>query len=202
MTFALSRLRANDPSFASMFEAIAADDDAVLAPARRWGVFPGLFGVGSDELFVVSAGDVEAVNERLLALGPVREADTLLLEPTVRPTSQAPLSREGLYVFRFFEVANKDVEEIAALSEEAWQTFEASDAYAAEPQALFCQADRSAERGRMLLVTWYDGLESWQTSRTPHAKAREIFRRRHALTQGTIAYATRLLTQEPADVVR
>jgi hypothetical protein len=194
MTFALTRLRANDRNFKAMFEAIAADDDAVLAPARRWGVFHGLFGVGSDELFVVTKGEVEAVSERLLALDPVREADTLRLEATVRPTSGAPLGREGLYVFRFFEIANKDVEEIAALSEQAWQTFEASDDDAAEPQALFCQADRSAERGRMLLVTWYDGLESWQTSRTPHPVAREIFRRRHALTRGTIAYATRLLT--------
>ena len=194
MTFALTRLRANDRSFVSMSEAISADDDAVLSPARRWGAFHGLFGIGSDELFVVSVGDVEKVNDRLLALEEVREADTLLLEATVRPTSEAALSREGLYVFRFFEIANKDVEEIAELSREAWKTFEATDDYRSEPQALFCQADRSSERGRMLLVTWYDGLESWQTSRNPHPEAREKFRRRHAMTQGTVAYATRLLT--------
>jgi hypothetical protein len=94
---------------------------------------------------------------------------------------------------RFFEIANKDVEEIAELSREAWETFEATDDYRSEPPALFCQADRSSERGRMLLVTWYDGLESWQTSRNPHPEARERFRRRHTMTQGTIAYATRLL---------
>jgi hypothetical protein len=46
----------------------------------------------------------------------------------------------------------------------------------------------------MLLLTWYDGLGSWQTSRQPAPDARENFRRRHALTAGTIAYATRLLT--------
>jgi hypothetical protein len=193
MTFALSRVRANDRNFGSMLEAISASGDAALTPASRWGVFHGLFGLGSDELFVVSVGDVARVNDNLGALEAVREAETLLVEPTVRPASEAPLDREGLYVFRFFEVANRDVEEIAALSAEAWETFEATDDYSAEPQALFCQADRAAERGRMLLVTWYDSLESWQTSRSPHPQARENFRRRHAMTQGTIAYATRLL---------
>jgi len=42
-------------------------------------------------------------------------ANTLLLEPTVRPTEYAPRTREGLYVFRFFEVDHKDVDEIAAV---------------------------------------------------------------------------------------
>ena len=83
---------------------------------------------------------------------------------------------------------------IAALSKEAWTTFEDTDDYRAEPQALFCQRDRSQKEGRMLLLTWYDGLESWQTSRQPAPAATQNFRRRHQLTRGTIAYATRLLT--------
>lgn len=193
MTFALSRLRANDRGFRPAFDALAADSDAALAPARRWGAFFGLFGLASNELFVVSVGDVQDIDARLLGLVSVVEAETLLLEPTVRPTTDEPLTREGLYVFRFFEVANRDVDEIAALSQQAWETFEAADTYQAEPQALFRQADRSAERGRMLLVTWYDGLGSWQTSRKPDPRARENFSRRHQLTAGTIAYATRLL---------
>ena len=86
-----------------------------------------------------------------------------------------------------------DVEEIAALSQEAWTTFEDTDAYRAEPQGLFCLADRSDERGVMLLLTWYDGLGSWVTSRRPAPAARENFVRRHALTAGTIAYATQLI---------
>ena len=62
MAFALTRLRSHDRSSLSMFGAIAADNDAVLSPAKRWGAFLGLFGIGSDELFVVSVGDVEHVN--------------------------------------------------------------------------------------------------------------------------------------------
>ena len=100
-------------------------------------------------------------------------------------------------MFRFFEIAHEDVSEIAALSKEAWETFEATNDYSAEPQGLFCQADRSSERGRMLLLTWYDGFDSWLTSRKPHPKARDLFMRRHAMTDGTVAYATRLLTDGP-----
>ena len=90
-------------------------------------------------------------------------------------------------------MAHADVDEIAELSRVAWESFEHVDAYSAEPQGLFCQADRSEERGRMLLVTWYDGLNSWQASRNHPAKARENFQRRQQLTNGTVAYATRLI---------
>jgi len=193
MTFAFTRLRASDRGFREMSGAISADGDAVLSPARRWGAFFGLFGIASNELLILTLGDVDQVNDRLVALGSVRDAETLLLEPTVRPTSETPLSREGLYVFRFFEVAHRDVDQIAALSKQAWESFESTSDYAAEPKALFCQADRSSERGRMLLLTWYDGFESWLTSRNPHPDARENFLRRRDLTTGTVAYATRLL---------
>jgi hypothetical protein len=157
-----------------------------------WGTFSGLFGIGSNELVLVLHGDGGEAFELVEAAGfDVVEQHALV--PTVRPTAFSPLSREGLYVFRFFDVRNADVDEIAALSLEAWTTFEATDAYEAEPQGLFCQADRSEDRGIMLLLTWYDGLESWQTSRKPAPEARENFRRRHAMTMGTIAFATTLL---------
>ena len=197
MSYALTRLRARDRNFKSMFKAVSADKNAVLHPARRWGAFFGLFGLASNELFLVSEGDVEGLNERLLAFKSVLEAETISLEATVRPTSPEPLSRPGLYVFRFFEVAHKDVGEIVALSKEAWETFEDTSQYSAEPQGLFCQSDRSTERGRMLLLTWYDGFESWQTSRKPHPSAMDNFARRHELTEGTIAYATRILSESP-----
>ncbi len=45
----------------------------------------------------------------------------------------------------------------------------------------------------MMLLTWYDGLESWQNSRGSSPEAVSNFRRRRALTQGTIAFATRLV---------
>ena len=193
MTYAFSRLQATGRDFRAVYDRFAADDFAGLAPARPWGAFHGLFGVGSNELIVVTYGDVAQVDAAIAAQDEVAAVDTLLLEPTVRPTSEEPRSREGLYVFRFFDVAHKDVDEIASLSFEAWKDFETGADYSAIPQALFRQHDISAPRGRMLLCTWYDGLNSWQASRTPPGEAGARFRRRHALTQGTIAYATRLV---------
>ena len=96
-------------------------------------------------------------------------------------------------MFRFFDVANTDVEEIARLSSQAWISFENTDRFTTRPRGLFAQADRSSPSGVMVLVTWYDGLESWQISRRSDPEAADNFRRRRELTRGTIAYATRLV---------
>ncbi len=194
MVYAFTRLKTRDRDYGGAAQALSADTNAALGPAKVWGLFHGLFGIGSNELIVVTYGDVGGVQSAISSMETVVGARTLLLEPTVRPTEAAPRTREGLYVFRLFEVEHKDVDEIAALSFEAWKTFENVDAYAAEPQGLFRQHDMSAAAGRMLLCTWYDGLNSWQASRTPPAEARENFRRRHALTKSAVAYATRLVT--------
>ena len=191
MAYAFTRLTSEGRDYGAGHRAMQASG---LGPANVWGFFHGLFGVASNELIVVSYGDVAHVHDAIAGMDEVVAANTLLLEPTVRPTEYAPRSREGLYVFRFFEVEHKDVDEIAALSFEAWKTFENVDDYQAEPQGLFRQQDTTAPTGRMLLCTWYDGLNSWQASRTPPATARDNFRQRHTLTRSTVAYATRLLT--------
>lgn len=160
-----------------------------------WGVWYGLFGLASNELYVVLVGE-QAVEASSQLPDDSSVADNLILSPTVRPESPEPCTAPGLYVFRTFEVNNSDVDEVATLSKQAWSTFEATDAYRAQPMGLFCEADRSAARGTMLLVTWYDGLGSWQTSRAPAPEARDNFRRRHALTHSTAAVATRLVELE------
>ena len=191
-TFAFLRIGGRQRDWGPVHEALV----AALPAERIWGAFHGLFGVGSNEVIAVTAGDDAAVAdsiETVAGLDAVERVESLTLVPTVRPTDRTSLTREGLYVFRFFDVAHRDVEEIAALSQTAWTSFETVDAYRAEPQGLFCQRDCSDERGRMLLLTWYDGLNSWQSSRRPPEEARQNFQRRHALTAGTIAYATRLI---------
>lgn len=171
-----------------------------LFPAWRrdgvavWGVWSGLFGVASNELLVVAAAADRRPREAFTAaLNGLEVRDSLLLSPTVRPATDAPREKEGLYVFRFFDVADADVAEVVQLSAQAWKTFENTDAYQSEPQGLFRQAD-SAGVGRMLLVTWYDGLESWQLSRRPAPEAMENFLRRRELTRGTVALATSLVS--------
>ena len=157
-----------------------------------WGTFAGLFGIGTNELAIVLHGESIAPNDWLAESG-YTVAESYEFAPTVRPVGFAPLERPGLYVFRFFDVANADTDEVARISNEAWTTFEHTDAYATEPMALFREVDRSRPSSFMLLVTWYDGFGSWEASRDPAPEARELFRRRRQLTRGAVAYATRLL---------
>ena len=194
LKFAFNRVKTTNPNFGAVHNDILNRQAEVLPGMDLWGTFLGLFGIGSSEFILVATGEVADVNQKLLAVDGVESVQSLQIEPTVRPLTQEPCTREGLYVFRFFDVLHKDVDEIARLSKEAWEFFEKADDYQAIPQGLFCQQDRSEERGLMLLCTWYDGLTSWQTSRAPDPRASANFRTRAAMTLGTKAYATRLIT--------
>lgn len=193
LNFAFSRIQTDGPSYRALYDAIVSRERDRLGDAGIWGAFFGLFGLGSNELILVTTDNVANMDDRLGAIDAVDSSETLYLEPTVRPNDYEPRTREGLYVFRFFDVRNSDVDEIAQLSKTAWTTFEVSDEYQAVPQALFCEQDRSSEFGKMLLCTWYDGLNSWQVSRTPAPEASENFRARAKLTLNATPYATRLI---------
>lgn len=161
-----------------------------------WGVFTGLLGLDTRELYLVTAWPAgsspsDAVSGALPPDAKVVQERTM--QPTVRPLTPEPRSVPGVYVFRWFEVHNRDIDEIAALSKEAWETFENTSAYRAEPQALLRDVDITAQDGTMLLVTWYDGLRSWELSRTPAPEARANFVKRAGLTLSAIPIATRLV---------
>ncbi len=199
--FLLARLRSQGRGWLELRKQLAMETLPRLTPAdvRLWGAWFGLFGLHSNELLVLTSWPEDAVGasgQFIDALPSNTEVvDVLELVATVRPLDDEEQTRDGLYVFRFFDVLQRDVEEIAVLSAQGWTTFENTDAYATSPRALFCQRDRSETRGRMLLLTWYDGLESWQLSRGPAPGApggNPNFRRRAELTSDTVAYATRL----------
>ncbi len=187
----------------SIAEAQAALRESVQAPwADRnvavWGTFRGLFGVASNELIVMAAApdavSVDAFTEALDGHVTVLKATTFI--PTVRPEAFEPRQRPGIYVFRFFTTDADSVADFVGLSGDAWQTFEGADSYAAEPQGLFRQAEVGTDGTLdMLLVTWYEDLKSWQTSRRPAPEAQERFARRFELTQRTVALATSLITE-------
>ena len=169
-----------------------------LAPrgVAPWGIWSGLFGVASNELLVMSVGPADHPRWLHDAMpAGVGVSEQLLLRPTVRPQSADRLTRAGLYVFRFFEIASRDIDEFVALSARAWTTFETAADYDSHPEGLFRPV--SAESvARMLLCTWYDGLQSWQASRTPAPEARANFAARHALTVSTWALATQLIAAQ------
>lgn len=163
---------------------------------RCWGIWEGLFGIGSNELLVMAGapGDRPELDFRRALPAEAQVVDALPLVSTVRPKTIGRLPAEGVYVFRFFDVRVADCDAIVALSQEAWETFEDTDRYVARPEGLFRPRGDDATEGRMLLVTWYDGLRSWEISRNPAPEALDNFRRRRGLTAGTVAYATRLVT--------
>jgi hypothetical protein len=206
-TFCYTRIKGRDRNFQPVFEHVRSIARGLARTGvARWGAWSGLFGIGSNEVVLMTTATKDADHAALLnaqlVSAPGAIVEQYLLRPTVRPLDAKPLERPGLYVFRFFDVRHVDVDEIARLSYEAWTTFQASDAYRAEPQGLFCESAPRAPAGVMLLCTWYDGLESWQTSRTPAPAATENFRRRHELTSGTIAFATRLIDWNEAPSAR
>jgi hypothetical protein len=186
--------RPGPPARSRLRESIA--DPQRADGVTMWGAFAGLFGVAaSDVLLMTQGGGADARPRRLPPECTVREQ--ISLEPTVRPKAPAlPLTRPGLYVFRFFETEPRHVEEFVRLSNEAWTSFEHTADYRAEPQGLFRALPGDADpesRARLLLVTWYDGFASWERSRRPAPEAAANFQRRQTLTQTTIAYATRLI---------
>jgi hypothetical protein len=191
------RLRTRDRGWQAMAEALGRHTlPAWQAEGLQvWGVWQGLFGVASNELLLIGVSEHPEVAAPIAQALPsgVEVVDRLGLKATARPRSVRPLTPEGLYVFRFFDVAAAHVDEIVALSREAWETFERTDRYAARPEGLFRPHGDGQDAGRMLLLTWYDGFGSWQTSRSPAPEARRNFLRRHELTGGTVALATRLL---------
>ena len=159
-----------------------------------WAVLRGLFGMQEDELFLLTSwGPSESGPDALGRLPQIRITDQHLLNATVRPTTPAPLTREGVYVLRFFEIEMAAVDEFIALSTNGWTTFEASESWLTEPVGLFAPKDRTGERGAMILCTWYDGLASWEASRNKPAAGRAHFARRWEITQSSIAFATRLV---------
>lgn len=167
-----------------------------------WGVWAsgGMFGVGSNELLVVtSAGSdrdmLGGVQDAVNAWDEVDIVDEHLIAPTVRPIDTARPTRDGLYVFRYFDTLRSDIDDFVRLSDEWWVTFEHDDEYNAEIQGLFVKDDPDPERTSMLLVTWYGTLASWQRSRQPSEDegARSVIRERGEITLASIGYATILL---------
>jgi hypothetical protein len=162
-----------------------------------YGVFFGLLGLASNELYLVTVRDQTgpAANtpspwSTLLQDRNFSLPEQHLLFPTVRPVEHAMRTKEGIYVFRWFDVKNSDVDEIVQLSDEAWVPFEGG--FDSEIQGLFAESDRSRKPGKMLLLTWYRNLGVWEASRRPSKEAKERFLKRHALTLETTAIATRL----------
>ena len=164
------------------------------AGASLFGVWRGQIGLESNEGLVLTAwADEEALAAGARALAPIfagaRESHAERLVATLRPETPAPPQRSGVYAFREFEIAEADWEEFASLSERAWPGFESG--FDARICGFFRSLDVAPPAAKVLLVTRYASLATWEASRADVSRAE--FQRRHKLTR-----ATRVVTATPA----
>ena len=151
---------------------------------RAWGLFVPQIGAASETVEVIVRGDLPP-----LTTATAETVDRLVA--TVRPTATDPLpADDGVYALRWFEIDPADWPEFLALSEGAWPGFEG-----ANPGVRIHGFFRSGDGGeRVLLVTRYPSLASWETSRNATDEAGGAnFRRRHQLTRSTIVRTYRLI---------
>ena len=153
----------------------------------NWGIFPGLFGLGTNEAYWMFYGDDPG--NHFGQSDHIEVLDHVVLQGTVRPIEYEERSKQGVYVFRWFEVAPEKIDQVVALSDEAWKTFEGG--FDTEVQGLFT-VEPTLGRYRMVLVTWYQNLTVWQESREPDEKARQLFVQRQGLLDSARPIATRL----------
>jgi hypothetical protein len=179
-------------------------DDSFRVMGRQggavWGVWTALFGMASNELVAVTAWPDDATPVATLrdALPDgFRVVASHELAPTVRPTSADPVTRDGVYVHRFFRTREKHMQEIVDLSVEAWKTFATDDRYGTEQIAFFRPRARESNgdtAGDMLLISWYPNFADWEKSRQFPPEAGALFRKRAELVDWSLPFAMRLLS--------
>ena len=159
-----------------------------------YGVFLSLFGLASNEVYLVTCGETTFTPRLPGGMDRLRSHD---FTPTIRPLDHEPRQEPGIYVFRWFSVNADDVDEIVRLSGEAWPEFEAS--FDTRVQGLFVEA--TEQPAQMLLITWYRNLAVWEASRHPPVSSRDNFLRRHQLTRQARPIATMLSIDESKGLV-
>jgi hypothetical protein len=186
-----------DPSSNSLKNLLADIDERVMPAVKgdgvsHYGAFAGLFGLASNEAYVITncADDSHPDIDGALTATGLTLLNGNSMTPTVRPTDHGERTTEGIYVFRWFEVWNRDVELIVNLSQRAWLSFE--EGFDTQVQGLFREETAAGDMGQMLLLTRYTSLAVWEDSRTPSVEARELFRQRHELMAEAKPFCTRL----------
>jgi len=152
------------------------------------GIFRGLFGLASNEIYLLTYSQTNQYNSDFIVNDAVI-LNRLQLLPSIRPVQHTPLVTPGIYVFRFWQLDAQHIPELIRLSENAWRTFE--QGFESEVFGLFTEDTCHASR-QGLLLTWYRDLSVWQSSRTPDANARENFRQRQLLIDEALPIATSL----------
>lgn len=166
-------------------------DRAAASGGKLFGCWRSLVGLGlaRDEGIAVTAWPDRAAAE---AAPPAADAETRLMEATVRPTSDAPPAYPGVYVFRWFDVAAADWETFRDVSDAAWPNMEA--VFDVNICGFWRCLETQPPASKTLLLTRYADLSVWEASRwwnNPAAAAdasMSRFKARNELIDATVAY--------------
>jgi hypothetical protein len=147
-------------------------------------VFAPSLGYATNQALVLT-DDAATLGAVKVAPGVV-SVDHHQLTATTRPTTAAARPKtDGIYVHRWFTIDGGAVDEVVALSNEAWVGFEGG--FDSDVFGLFV-VDASPEdvregARRMLLMTHYRDFATWEASRKPDPKTARAFARRRELTR-------------------
>lgn len=201
MIFSYSVVRNSGSRFMDTIQSLKESSFDPIADrgGKLYGIFSPGFGLHSNELvmmFVWPDNAAEAgkspVDGFLNSLDKVVSVNTKMFKPTVRPLNDKVPDRRGLYIHRWMNFKNSDLEEAIALSKEAWVTFEGS--FDSSIIGLFRDLEEKNGSTALLLLTWYKDFIAWHNSRDREKdpKSWNNFKRRAALMDGSLGISTHL----------
>jgi hypothetical protein len=115
---------------------------------------------------------------------------------TERPAEPDTPKRSGIFIHRFYDVAEADWDEFYAMSVESWPRL--TESFGSEVIAFWRCLDVRPPQARAHTITWYESFAAWETSRGVAARGRsaELIRHlmaRQELVTSTLAFAMALI---------
>ena len=147
----------------------------------------------------------ETLNQVFRSINSIKNVETNIMVPTVRPETPIPPVMQGNYAFRWFETPKENFNEFIRLCAEAWPNFEKN--YNSEIIGLWKLCDKVNDNIQTLLLTRRPNLAMWERSKIPltdeEKEVRRKLSKRYDLCSWTNVYTTTLLTaNDVSDTIR
>lgn len=166
-------------------------DRATASGGKLFGCWRSVVGLGLGRDEGIALTSWPSLKEAESA-APVEGAEHIRLQATVRPHSDAAPTYEGVYVFRWFDVAEADWQDFCDLSNAAWPNMES--VFDVNICGFWKCPESPDQMSKTLLLTRYADLSVWEASRwwnKPTAAAdasMSRFKARNEMINATIAY--------------
>ncbi len=177
---------------------------------KLYGIWRSQIGLPRDTITIISLWQrLEAIDETLnqvfRSINSIKNVETNIMVPTVRPETPIPPVMQGNYAFRWFETPKENFNEFIRLCAEAWPNFEKN--YNSEIIGLWKLCDKVNDNIQTLLLTRRPNLAMWERSKIPltdeEKEVRRKLSKRYDLCSWTNVYTTTLLTaNDVSDTVR